>query len=124
MPKTLLIDPVEVRRPGVIVAPNIPINQYTPDPQAEAKTYGRDALVRIYRDMVLIREFETMLDRIKKEASTRASSTATKAPPTCPSARKPPPLARPSISLATTSSSVRIAATARFSPRASRPSPG
>ncbi len=67
MPKTLLIDPVEVRRPGVIVAPNIPINQYTPDPQAEAKTYGRDALVRIYRDMVLIREFETMLDRIKKE---------------------------------------------------------
>lgn len=67
MPKTLLIDPVEVRRAGVIVAPNIPINQYTPDPQAEAKTYGKDALIRIYRDMVLIREFETMLDRIKKE---------------------------------------------------------
>ncbi|MCW5882293.1 MAG: dehydrogenase, partial [Anaerolineae bacterium] len=67
MPKTLLIDPVEVRRAGVIVAPNIPINQYTPDPQAEAKTYGKDALIRIYRDMILIREFETMLDRIKKE---------------------------------------------------------
>lgn len=67
MPKALLIDPVEVRQPGVIVAPDIPVNQYIPDPEAEARTYGRDALVRIYRDMVLIREFETMLDRIKKE---------------------------------------------------------
>src|SRR3954453_24103939 len=69
MPKTITIDPSEVRAKTVLVAPEIPINAYVPDPKAEAKKYGKDTLVRIYRDMVVIREFETMLDRIKKEGS-------------------------------------------------------
>ena len=33
----------------------------------EAAKFGTEGLVRIYRDMVYIREFESMLDRIKKE---------------------------------------------------------
>ena len=45
----------------------IPLNQYVSDPKAEMAKYGVETLVRIYRDMVVIREFETMLDRIKKE---------------------------------------------------------
>ena len=67
MTKAILIDPTEMRKPGVLRVPEIPINQYAANPQAEAAQYGRDALVRIFHDMVVIREFETMLDRIKKE---------------------------------------------------------
>ncbi len=67
MPKSILIDPSEVRRKSVLSRPTIPLNAYTPDPQTEAAKYGAATLVRIYRDMVMIREFETMLDRIKKE---------------------------------------------------------
>ncbi len=69
MPKSQLIDPFDLRQPGFLAAPQIPLNQYVPDPAAEAAQYGREALIRIYRDMVVIREFETMLDRIKREGA-------------------------------------------------------
>lgn len=67
MPKALVIDPIEMRRSHSLVAPAIPINAYVSDPASEAEKYGTEGLVRIYRDMVIIREFEGMLDRIKKE---------------------------------------------------------
>jgi len=69
MPKSLLIDPVEVRKRGELYAPVIALNAYVSDPEAEAAKYGRANLLRMYRDMVVIREFETMLDKIKKEGS-------------------------------------------------------
>jgi len=69
MTKQILIDPRDVRKPGVLTAPSIPLNAYRPDIAAEKTKYGVETLVRIYRDMVVIREFETMLDRIKKEGS-------------------------------------------------------
>ncbi len=69
MTKAILIDPTEQRKPASLAAPEIPINAYSSDPAQEAKKYGRDSLVRIYRDMVYIREFETMLDRIKREGA-------------------------------------------------------
>ena len=47
--------------------------------------------MRIYRDMVVIREFETMLHaRQDDRRTTTASSTTTRAPPTCRPVRKPP----------------------------------
>ena len=67
MTKLITIDPTEVRKKGVLTAPDIPLNAYQSDPGVEAKKFGSENLVRIYRDMVYIREFETMLDRIKKE---------------------------------------------------------
>ncbi len=67
MTKAILIDPTEVRQKTVLKSVEIPLNAYEPDPAAEARKFGRDGLVRIYRDMLFIREFETMLDRIKKE---------------------------------------------------------
>lgn len=67
MTKLITIDPTEARQRGCIKSVEIPINAYVPDPQAEAKKYGRENLIHIYRDMVYIREFETMLDRIKRE---------------------------------------------------------
>jgi 2-oxoisovalerate dehydrogenase E1 component len=67
MTKAITIDPTEVRAKATLRSPDIPVNAYEPDPAAEAAQYGSATLVRIYRDMVFIREFETMLDRIKKE---------------------------------------------------------
>jgi 2-oxoisovalerate dehydrogenase E1 component len=67
MTKQITIDPAQMRAQAVLRAPEIPINAYVPDPAAEAAAYGTANLVRIYRDMFAIRQFETMLDRIKKE---------------------------------------------------------
>jgi 2-oxoisovalerate dehydrogenase E1 component len=67
--KLITIDPSEARQRSTLIAPEIPVNAYEANPTAEARTYGRENLVRIYRDMLFIREFETVLDRIKKEGS-------------------------------------------------------
>jgi 2-oxoisovalerate dehydrogenase E1 component len=69
MPKSIMIDPFEVRKRMVITSPEIPINAYQSDPIAEAQKYGSKNLMRMYRDMVVIREFETMLDKLKREGS-------------------------------------------------------
>jgi 2-oxoisovalerate dehydrogenase E1 component len=69
MPKQLLIDPTEARHPGMLSGPTIPLNAYVSDPVAEAALYGSANLLRIYRDMFAIREFETMLDCLKKEGA-------------------------------------------------------
>ena len=69
MPKSLTIDPSEVRQRSVIKSQEIPVNAYGSTPDQEAKKYGGENLVRIYRDMVYIREFETMLDGVKKEGA-------------------------------------------------------
>ena len=47
------------------------MNAYAAAPEREAEKYGRENLVRIYRDMVYIREFESMLDGVKKEGAYR-----------------------------------------------------
>ena len=69
MTKLIIIDPVEARQKDTLKSLEIPLNVYVSDPQAEVQKYGQENLVRIYRDMLYIREFETMLDRIKKEGS-------------------------------------------------------
>ncbi len=67
MPKTIAIAPADQRQPGALESPSVPLNAYVQDPKAEAKRWGPAALVRVYRDMVLIREFETMLSGVKRE---------------------------------------------------------
>ena len=74
MPKSLLIDPAEARQTSRLRAPDIPINAYVSDPVAEAERYSRDQLLGVYRDMRLIREFESALDSIKKQGSFRGLS--------------------------------------------------
>ncbi|MEW5957409.1 MAG: thiamine pyrophosphate-dependent enzyme, partial [Chloroflexota bacterium] len=67
MTKLITINPTEARQQSVIKSKEIPLNAYVPDPQQEARKYGSENLIRMYRDMFFIREFETMLDRIKRE---------------------------------------------------------
>jgi 2-oxoisovalerate dehydrogenase E1 component len=69
MTKSLVIDPVEIRKPSTLTSREIPLNCYQATPAEEAAKYGSENLVRMYRDMVYIREFENMLDRLKKEGS-------------------------------------------------------
>lgn len=69
MPKNLTINPKEVRKSQTIELKSIPVNQYTSAPSSELKKYGKKRLKRAYYDMLLIREFETMLDLIKREGA-------------------------------------------------------
>ena len=65
MPKTQFVDPSDIRKSGWIKFNDIPVNQYKKSIQEEKKNYTREDFLRIYRDMAIIREFETMLTSIK-----------------------------------------------------------
>lgn len=65
MPKKQYINPDEVRRAGKITFGTIPVNQYNRSIKEEKENFSNNDLIRIFRDMVIIREFETMLDGIK-----------------------------------------------------------
>lgn len=69
MPKSIVVDPKEVRKPGEITFGKIPVNQYKSDYKKEVKKYGVDGLVRIYNHMLIVREFETMLNLIKTQGA-------------------------------------------------------
>ncbi len=71
MPKSIVVDPKVVRKPETVAIANIPVNQYKPDPKKEIAKYGKERLVRMYYDMLTIREFETMLNDIKTQGSYR-----------------------------------------------------
>lgn len=65
MPKVQYINPDEVRKAGQIEFKPIPVNQYNKTVNEEKENFSNDDLVRIFHDMVVIREFETMLNLIK-----------------------------------------------------------
>lgn len=65
MPKSQNINPKAVRKPQFIEFGKIPVNQYNKTIADEKKNFSREDFIRIYRDMVIIREFETMLNLIK-----------------------------------------------------------
>lgn len=65
MPKNQYIDPKSVRKPGMIEFKPVPVNQYNRTISEERSRFNDDELMRIYHDMRMIREFETMLNLIK-----------------------------------------------------------
>ena len=62
MPKSQYVDPAKVFEAGEIKFENIPLCQYKKTLAQEKKLYTKDDFLRIYRDMRIIREFETMLN--------------------------------------------------------------
>jgi len=67
MPKSINIDPVELKRKSTIKFTDIPVNTYD-KPIAKARKEFADAdLLRIYRDITILREFEHMLNQIKTQ---------------------------------------------------------
>jgi len=69
MPKSILVDPNEVRKPQILKLKDIPVNQYKSDYAKELALYGRDRLVRVWYDMAVIREFESMLNMFKTQGA-------------------------------------------------------
>lgn len=65
MPKIQFINPEEVRKPSEITFSAIPVNQYQKTVKDEKDNFSTEEFKAIYHDMVLIREFETMLNLIK-----------------------------------------------------------
>ena len=69
MPKSILIDPKKVRGSGVLKFKDIQLNQYKTDFKNEIKKYGEGKLKQVLVDMLLIREFERSLNKIKTEGA-------------------------------------------------------
>ncbi|MBR1969372.1 MAG: dehydrogenase [Clostridia bacterium] len=67
MPKSLFVDPAETLAPGKITFNDIPVNAYNKTINEERSRYSDDDLVRIYRDIAVLREFESMLSSIKTQ---------------------------------------------------------
>jgi len=69
MPKSMIVNPAEVRKSGSLKFKEIKLNQYKRDFEIEEKKYGRPTLKQVLFDMLLIREFETCLNEIKIQGS-------------------------------------------------------
>jgi len=65
MPKSLPIEPSEVRKAGTLRIPEIPINRYKRNIKEELARFGKTGLVAMLHDMMVVREFETMLNSFK-----------------------------------------------------------
>lgn len=74
MPKSQFIDPAEMRKPGKITFRDIPVNQYNKTIEEEKENFTTEDFLRIYRDMAIIREFETMMNEIKPRVNTTGYS--------------------------------------------------
>ncbi|WP_022868463.1 alpha-ketoacid dehydrogenase subunit alpha/beta [Schaalia vaccimaxillae] len=66
MTQSLIVDPSKVRAPGYVQFPEVPINQYKFNLDTELGRYGKDGMVNMLHDMIVVRTFESMLDSIKK----------------------------------------------------------
>ncbi|MGI6303075.1 MAG: alpha-ketoacid dehydrogenase subunit alpha/beta [Verrucomicrobiota bacterium] len=71
MPKSLNIDPAQVRAKGTLEFQPIPLNQYDRTIAQELKSgaFTKEDLLRIQHDMMVIRTFENMLDSVKKQGN-------------------------------------------------------
>ncbi|MBQ1263443.1 MAG: dehydrogenase, partial [Oscillospiraceae bacterium] len=65
MPKSQFVDPVELRKAGKIEFQDMDVNVYNKTIKEERKNFSDDDLKRIYRDITILREFETMINLIK-----------------------------------------------------------
>lgn len=65
MSKQLFVDPVELRKSGYIHFEDIPVNRYDKTIQDEKKNFSKADFVRIFNDMAVLREFESMINSIK-----------------------------------------------------------
>ncbi|MBE7091491.1 MAG: dehydrogenase [Clostridiales bacterium] len=70
MPKTQFLDPNEILKKGEVSFPKIPVNAYEGNGEKELSVFGKSAFVEIYRQMCVIRAFETRLDELKKFGKT------------------------------------------------------
>jgi len=71
MPKNVIVDPNKERKPGFLQFPEVPLNQYKGTVAQEVKNLGQTNVTGMLEDMILIREFELMLNEIKTAGAYR-----------------------------------------------------
>jgi 2-oxoisovalerate dehydrogenase E1 component len=69
MPKKLVVDPAQTRRPRVLSAGSVPVNAYRYSADEARAAFGDDALRRMLHDMLVVREVESMLDGFKRHGT-------------------------------------------------------
>ncbi len=69
MPRSIVVNPDEVRNSGILKSKDILINQYESNIIFEIEKYGEKKLKQVLYDMLLIRQFETCLNDIKIEGA-------------------------------------------------------
>lgn len=69
MPKSIPIRPEDVRSRGRVELKPIPVNQYSRLLPDELDRFAAEDLIRIHRDMMIVRAFESMLNDIKLKGS-------------------------------------------------------
>lgn len=67
MVKSISLSPDVIRAKGKLSFKAIELNSYDVPLKKSAKRFPTGDLLRMHRDMAILREFETMIDRIKKE---------------------------------------------------------
>ncbi|MDR1317568.1 MAG: dehydrogenase, partial [Spirochaetales bacterium] len=65
MPISQFINPAEVRKPGVLHIPDIPVNTYQKKLKDVRGEFPDDGLTNMFYDMRLIREFENMVQGVR-----------------------------------------------------------
>ena len=80
MPKQLQIDPGQTYTADTIRFADIPVHAYQPDLAAERERRGDDRLRRALRDMLMLREFESMLHAFKLTGTYRGIECVYKGP--------------------------------------------
>ena len=65
MPKNLVIDPNFIRAQGKIQFTDIPVNVYNKSIKDEKENFSKQDFVRIFNDIAMLREFESMINDIK-----------------------------------------------------------
>ena len=74
MSKQLFVDPNVIRKPGQVTFEPIPCNQYQKKVKDELGNFTKEEFLNIYRDMLVLREFETMIQTIKTTSEYRGVS--------------------------------------------------
>jgi 2-oxoisovalerate dehydrogenase E1 component len=69
MPKSVLVNPAQVRGSASLKIKEIPVNAYKSDFPKEKSRWGAERLESAWRDMATIREFESMLNAIKTQGA-------------------------------------------------------
>ena len=69
MVKNLEVKPGKVRKSQRLKLQEIPVNVFDKSFKDAAAQFPLEDVLRMHRDMCFLREFETMLDRIKKEGA-------------------------------------------------------
>lgn len=69
MPKSQYYGPEDMLKAGSIHFEDIPVNAYKKTIKQEQKNFSNEDFMRIYRDIAILREFESMLTQVKNQGS-------------------------------------------------------